>query len=272
MTKDIVKKIQDEIEENLKDDLKLCEAEQNPVEKTRILHKMEIQMMRDMLRHLTTVTDDEFLKIYEKIAEPGEKQVRELLETEKNLAYENSENAKQFEQFKEIQNLEIGRNNDFIDLLNENDFDKKSLERLLIFYITVLGQAVTEQRITNTLLHPLIDSTLLVNRLFGFDINWLMGMSLIQLHENMIKSKYHELGGEIKENQSLKNIISHLIGLVKYNEDRDITLAIDMSQGLKQIRNRMTHEGFKYSVTRDDLKKLLKEIKELEVVLFPENK
>jgi len=270
MTKDIVKKIKDEIHEDIKEDLKLCEQEQDPIKKTVLLHRMEMKMVRNMIHHITVVSDKEFLQLYKEIANPVEKQFSELLKNEKNIAYDISKNAEQFEQFKAIQDLELEHNNDFINLLNEYDFDKKSLERLLVFFITILGQTTIEQRLANVLLHPLLDSTLLVNRLFGFDINWLIGMALIQLHENMIKMKYDELGGTIKKNESLSKIISHLIGLIKYNENRDVTLSLDMSHGLKQIRNRLTHEGFKHNLSQNDLKVLLQEIKRLEQTLYPE--
>jgi len=271
MTKDIVKKIKDKIYKDIKDDLKLCEQEQDPIKKTRLIHKMEIIMMRHMIHDMTTVTDDEFVQIYEEIANPSEKQFLKLMKDEKNIAYDNLENAEQFEQYKEIQDLELKHNIEFINLLNEFNFDKKSLERLLSFYITVLGQTAIEQRATNVLLYPLLESTMLVNRLFGFDVNWLIGMALIQLHENMIKMKYNGLGGIIKEHESLNKIIPKLTDLIKSKEDRDVTLSLDMSNGLKQIRNRLTHEGFKHKIFPDDLKILLQEIKRLEQTLFLQN-
>jgi len=202
------------------------------------------------------------------LADPTEKQFHEVIKNEKNIAYENLENAEEFEKYRKIQNLELKQYNAFTDLLNEYDFDKKSLERLLLFYITILGQTIIEQRLVDTRLYPLIESTLLINRLFGFDINWLMGMSMIQLHENMIKKKYNSLGGKIKENESLYKIIPKLIDLIKNKESRDVTLQLDMSQGLKQIRNRLTHEGFKHNVSPDDLKIILQEIKRLEQTLY----
>ncbi len=268
MTKDVLKRLEEDMLEELKDDLKLAEKGQDPIKKTKILHRMQIKMMRTMIDNLTSVTDEEFVTIYEKIADPGEKQFIEVIKNEKNIAYENLENAEEFEQYKKIQDLELKQNNAFADLLNESDFDKKSLERLLLFYITVLGQTTIEQRLTNTRLNPLIESTLLVNRLFGFDINWLMGMSMIQLHENMIKMRYSQLGGVIVKNESLSQIISKLIELIKTQEKRDVTLSLDMSQGLKQIRNRLTHEGFKHNISSDDLKLISQEIKRLEQTLY----
>jgi len=271
MTKDIVKDLKDEINENIKGDLKLFEQEQDLIKKTKLIHKMQMKTMRKMIHCMTTVTDDEFIQIYEEMANPVEKQFTELMKNEKNIAYDNLENAEEFEQYKEIQDLQIKQNNEYANLMNEWDFDKKSLERLLLFYLTALGQASIEQRLTNTHLFPLIDSTLLVNRLFGFDMNWLIGMSLIQLHENMIKMKFNVLGGIIKEHEPLHKIIPKLTDLIKSKEDRDVTLSLDMSNGLKQIRNRLTHEGFKHNLSPNDLKILLQEIKRLEQTLFPQN-
>ena len=271
MTKDIVKEIKDEISENIKEDLKLFEQEQDPIKKTKLTHKIQMKMMRKMIHSMTTVTDDEFIQIYEEMANPVEKQFTELMKNEKNIAYNNLENAEEFEQYKEIQDLEMKQNSEYANLMNELDLDKKSLERLLLFYLTALGQTSIERRLTNAHLFPLIDSALLVNRLFGFDMNWLIGMALIQLHENMIKMKYNELGGIIKEHELLHKIIPKLTDLIKSKEDRDVTLSLDMANGLKQIRNRLTHEGFKHNLSPNDLKILLQEIKRLEKTLFPQN-
>ncbi len=271
MTKDIVKEIKDEISENIKEDLKLFEQEQDPIKKTKLTHKMQMKLMRKMIHSMTTVTDDEFIQIYEEMANPVEKQFTELMKNEKNIAYNNLENAEEFEQYKEIQDLEMKQNSEYANLMNELDLDKKSLERLLLFYLTALGQTSIERRLTNAHLFPLIDSALLVNRLFGFDMNWLIGMALIQLHENMIKMKYNELGGIIKEHELLHKIIPKLTDLIKSKEDRDVTLSLDMANGLKQIRNRLTHEGFKHNLSPNDLKILLQEIKRLEKTLFPQN-
>jgi len=270
MTKDILKQIQNKIQENIKEDLKSCEKEQDPIKKTKLIHKMQIKMMRQIIHHITAITDEEFVQIYnEMITIPSEKQFKEFIKNEKILAYDNLENVEEFEAYTKIRNLELQHNNNSMRLLDEFDFDKKSLERLLLFYITALGQTAIEQRLTNLQLYPLIESSLLVNRLFGFDINWLMGMSMIQLHENMIKMKYSHLGGIIQKNESLSQIIPKLIVLVKNKENREVAFSLDMSHGIKQIRNRLTHEGFKHKISPKDLNVILKEIKRLEQALFP---
>ena len=43
----------------------------------------------------------------------------------------------------------------------------------------------------------------IVNRRFGFDINWLMGLSLIQFHENLLKRKMSELGEKIQKYEKI---------------------------------------------------------------------
>ena len=47
---------------------------------------------------------------------------------------------------------------------------------------------------------------------------------------------------------------------------------LDISQGLKKLRNRLTHEGFMYPISPKELEMLLNEVKQLEETLYPENK
>lgn len=41
--------------------------------------------------------------------------------------------------------------------------------------------------------------------------------------------------------------------------------------GIKSVRDTMTHEGYKHSVSKGDLENILEEIQKLERVLYPEN-
>jgi len=90
MTKDIVEKIKEEINEGIKKDVKLCDQEQDPVEKTKLVNKMGLDIMRIMFDRITTVSDKEFLEIYKEMSAPIEKQYSELIENEKNIAFSNS--------------------------------------------------------------------------------------------------------------------------------------------------------------------------------------
>ena len=112
----------------------------------------------------------------------------------------------------------------------------------------------------------------IVNRRFGFDYDWLVCMSLIQLHENLIKKKISKLKGEIKENEPIYSLIKKVSSLIKKQENREVSFGLLLSNGIKTARDTMSHEGYKYPVSKKDLSKLIKEIKDLEEVLFPMEK
>jgi len=93
-------------------------------------------------------------------------------------------------------------------------------------------------------------------------------MSLIQLHENLIKKKISKLKGEIKENEPIYSLIKKVSSLIKKQENREVSFGLLLSNGIKTARDTMSHEGYKHPVSKKDLSKLLKEIKDLEEVLF----
>ena len=66
-------------------------------------------------------------------------------------------------------------------------------------------------------------------------------------------------------------IIKQLVNLIKKKENREVAVDLEMSQGLKKIRDLMTHEGYKHVVSKVTLQKLTNEIEDLESVLFPSN-
>jgi len=62
MTKDVLKRLENEIMDEIKDDLKLCESEQDPIKKTKLYHKMQITLMRKMIETIASATDKDFIK------------------------------------------------------------------------------------------------------------------------------------------------------------------------------------------------------------------
>jgi len=86
----------------------------------------------------------------------------------------------------------------------------------------------------------------------------------------LIKKKISDLKGQIKGDEPINDLITNLSKLIKKIENRDITLDLLMSQGLKKTRDLMTHEGYKHKVSKETLKKISKEIEDLEALLYQE--
>ena len=62
----------------------------------------------------------------------------------------------------------------------------------------------------------------------------------------------------------------HTHNAIKEKENRDVKISLELSSGLKRIRNMLSHEGFKYPVTKENLQEILQETKKLETTLYPE--
>jgi len=95
----------------------------------------------------------------------------------------------------------------------------------------------------------------IVQSRFGFDHNWLVGMSLIQLHENLIKKKIIELKYNVQRDDKIPFLIDKLGELIKRDEGRDVRLKLEMSHGLKKLRDKLSYAGFKYKISKTDLLK-----------------
>ena len=93
-------------------------------------------------------------------------------------------------------------------------------------------------------------------------------MSLIQLHENLIKKKLSELKYNIQKDDKMHLLIEKLGKLIEDNEKRDVKLQLTMSQGLKHLRDKLSHAGYKYKISKPDLTKIIEEIKRLEKILY----
>ena len=150
------------------------------------------------------------------------------------------------------------------------DLSKKHLERYVV--LLLLGSAQNELQVTQNAIeyNEFWRAITLVKRRLGFDHDWFTCLGLIQLHENLIKRKIIDLSGKIKGDEPINVLIINLAKLINEKENRDVTLDLEMSQGLKKIRDLMTHEGYLHKVTKNTLKKITKEIEDLEALLYQE--
>ncbi len=270
MSKDsIINKTQKQIERKTKKDLEELKNTSDPIKQIQISYRIRKKSYETFVNSILKASSKDFHKFMEEFSNPIEEQFTNLLSQEKNVAFKNAENPEQFEQFKKIQKLEQKLNTELVDSLNQYDLDIEGFQRLFTFFVTVIGKIEMDNRLLNLQLNEMLQALIIINRRFGFDINWLIGMALIQFHENLLKGKLSELGEKIHKDEKMPSIISRLVQSVRIKEKRDIKLSLEMSAGLKNIRNLLTHEGYKHSVSKSDLGLILEEIKKLEKILYP---
>jgi len=119
----------------------------------------------------------------------------------------------------------------------------------------------------------------LLKRRFNNDFNWATAVSILALQENLVKKKLLDLEygeDEIKDllnnkGKHFPNLIELLSEEIKNKENREVGLDFFKSSGLREIRNRLEHEGFKYSVTSSDVEDLLKDLEKFESELFQDD-
>jgi len=187
--------------------------------------------------------------------------IKEFSKKEEKIVFRNAKEPQEFTKFKKIKKLQELHEQKLIEIISDSNLNKRGLERYLLLILTV-----RMNELENLEFYQALD--IVQNRL-GFDKNWLIGMSLIQLHENLLKKKLSQLGEKIHPDQKMPQIISRLINSIKQKENRDVRLSIEISTGLKKIRDIVTHEGYKQKITKPDLENIIKEIKKVEEVLYP---
>ncbi|MCH7561786.1 MAG: hypothetical protein IIC67_10565 [Thaumarchaeota archaeon] len=93
-----------------------------------------------------------------------------------------------------------------------------------------------------------------------------MKKKLIELNES------EEEIEKILKNLKFQGLVNYLGKLIEKKEKRKLNLSFYKSSSLRNVRNKLEHEGYKQPVTNDEVLDLLKEIKKFEKELYLEKK
>lgn len=268
--KSVLKEIQERIQQDTQKENVRLEKEKDPVKQAKLGFEIQRKTTKIVLDEIKKRSERDFERWMEEVTHPFTTQYFDVEGQIDDIALNISKNSKEYDAYKKIQNIKKKFTADFFSDLDDPSLKKKHLERFLV--LLILGAAETElQSMKNIVEYNELGRAFnLVKRRFHFDHNWFTCLGLIQLHENLIKKKIVELGGEIKGDEPIRVLIIKLSKLIKQKEKRDVTLDLLMSEGLKKIRDLMTHGGYKQKVYRITLKKITKDIEELESLLFQE--
>lgn len=267
--KSIRDKIRDEIIKAVKEESDKLKKEKDEVKQTKIVHKMLQIEQKIILENIKKLSDSDFQDMMEELGEEIMPSIKEFSKKEEKIVFRNAKEPQEFTKFKKIKKLQELHEQKLIEIISDSNLNKRGLERYLLLILTVIGQLTHQARMNELENLEFYQALDIVQNRLGFDKNWLIGMSLIQLHENLLKKKLSQLGEKIHPDQKMPQIISRLINSIKQKENRDVRLSIEMSTGLKKIRDIVTHQGYKQKITKPDLENIIKEIKKVEEVLYP---
>lgn len=152
---------------------------------------------------------------------------------------------------------------------------RRTIERLFaLFGLSYVAMAF-QTGITALSLEPLLMINSLVSRRFGADSNWTLAATILATHENLVKKKLSILGRSEKEiegisrNEGFSALIGVLATEIERKEKRKVSLTFYRASALRSVRNRVEHEGYKTTVTREEVLDLVKDTNRFELELFP---
>ena len=267
--KNITEQLENEFKEKTTELYKKLENEKDELKQSKIFQNIQEISFSVVLNAIKNLKDSEWDQFLTEQYVPIQKQVTTLTDKFDVLMHNRSKHPKEFKKYEKQKNVVTKGLMKSFQQFDEINLNKKQLERYIQFVFRNLFeiQNIQSQDLLN--FYELHEARNIVNTRLGFDYDWLVCMSLIQLHENLIKKKITELKGKIEDHEKMKSLISKLSSLIKKEEKRDISLGLLFTNSIKIVRDTMTHEGYKHSVSKSDLLKLLKEIRDLEDVLYP---
>jgi hypothetical protein len=216
-----------------------------------------------------TLSDKEWGRYIEECADPLAEQDAIVNDEVDKIIYRKSNDPKEFAKYQKMKKIATRVNLEQMDIAGNARLDKKQLERFVTLMLVQVANDELKLKQNQVAFYEFGEAIGMVERRFGFKNEWLVYLSLIQLHENLIKKKITELGGSVGGDDKIPVLIPRLAGLIKEKEDRDVSLALLMSNGIKHARDTMTHDGYRRAVSKGDLCRLYEEIAEFEDVLYP---
>jgi hypothetical protein len=123
---------------------------------------------------------------------------------------------------------------------------------------------------------PLNRLETIVKRRFDADLNWGLAVMVLALHENLVKKKLIDLGMSQNDidnflkdkGHKFSDLVDHLATKINVSENRTVGLSFFKSSALREVRNRLEHEGYKQQLTHDEVLDLIHDVEKFERELF----
>lgn len=268
--KSVLQEITNRIQKATQKEQSKLQKEKDPLKQTKLGLKIQRKITKIFLDEVKSRSDSDFENWLEEVSKSFTEQYTTVTNQADDIMLKISKDSKEFGKYKKVQSANEKYFKTISSDLDDSNLSKKHLERFLV--LMLLGTAQNEiQNMQNSIRYNELGRAInLVERRLKFDHNWFACLGLIQLHENLIKKKIVELGGQIEGEEHIEVLIKKLSKLIRTIEKRDVIIDLQMSQGLKKTRDIMTHEGYKHKITKETLKKITKEVEDLEGVLYGE--
>ena len=159
---------------------------------------------------------------------------------------------------------------------DEKTFDKKrTLERFVTLTAMQYTSLLFNLQLQAVNFEAFNQLNAIVSRRFGADYHWTVAVALLATHENLVKKKLVQLGitqseiEHLSREKGFANLIHRLAREIDRKEKRQVSLAFYKTSSLRTVRNKLEHEGYRLTVTADDVFELLKDTLRFETDLFP---
>lgn len=266
----VLSSLKKKIEARCKSLIDKLETEKDEIKQLEIQGKIQATSLSIVLEELKDLSNKEWEELAEELFQPTIKQSNQVITELDVLALKQAKDPAEFKKYEQSKRVSARINKRIGDVVNEANLNKKQLERFLVLLVNqiLINDIAAIQNNLN--FYEFLTAIEIVKRRFGADHNWLVFISLIQLHENIIKKKIIELSGDYKDDEPIRVLSAKLAKLVKEKEKSDISLSLIMSDGIKHARDIMSHEGYRYAVSKQDVQRLYNEINTLEKTLYGE--
>jgi len=127
-------------------------------------------------------------------------------------------------------------------------------------------------------LTPLLKLGDIVKERFNSDHNWGLAVAILATQENLVKKKLIDLGmskadiNKFLKQNTFSNLVDLLADKIKKEEKRQVKLSFYKPSSLREVRNKIEHEGYEVKVEFDDILDLIDDVEKLDRELFPHKK
>ena len=204
-TKNITEQLEKEFKEKTTKLYKKLKIEKDEVKQLKLEQKIKEISLSLSLNIIKKLKDSEWEQFLNEQYVSIEKEGTKLLDKFDVLIHNRSKHPKEFKKYEKQKDVVAKGLIKSFQLIGDANLNKKQLERYIQYMFRNLFeiQNIQSQDLLN--FYELHEARNIVNSRLGFDYDWLVCMSLIQLHENLIKKRITELKGEIKDESRFKN-------------------------------------------------------------------
>ncbi|NIP62108.1 MAG: hypothetical protein GWN01_12005 [Nitrosopumilaceae archaeon] len=245
------------------------------LKRAKTIQKLYIDTIKEYFNMIIQMSDKDFEKLLSKRKDEA-KRLQEII-SEKMKSMSHSTKTEELATFAILPELGEEMSNEIEKKISMQKITKSNFERLFgleflarieLFNYIIVGLIGLDTR-------DRIESIL--EKHFDNNFNWAYAVSVLAIQENMVKQKLTELGMtkiQIKKflkekGNNFSNLIDLLAEKIREKEKRKVRLRYYRSGTIRELRNKIEHEGFDVKVDDADVRDLLNDIESFEKELYP---